>query len=82
MFITLQSEKRCKKITPCIVITELVGAGRVDIFVVAVLTGLVQMGELMSILPGPAGVSLLNVKSIILTMLAAKMVIWNHDYYG
>ncbi|ETI62391.1 paraquat-inducible protein A [Marinomonas profundimaris] len=51
-------------------ITELVGRwSMIDIFVVAVLTGLVQMGELMSILPGPAVLSFMSV--IILTMLAA-----------
>ena len=51
-------------------ITELVGRwSMIDIFVVAVLTGLVQMGELMSILPGPAVLSFTAV--IILTMLAA-----------
>ncbi len=53
-------------------ITELVGRwSMIDIFVVAVLTGLVQMGELMSILPGPAVLSFTSV--IILTMLAAMV---------
>jgi paraquat-inducible protein A len=51
-------------------LTELVGRwSMVDVFVVAVLVGLVQMGNLMSIRPGPAVVSFGLM--VILTMIAA-----------
>ncbi|MCZ2723446.1 paraquat-inducible protein A [Marinomonas sp. 15G1-11] len=51
-------------------ITEVVGRwSMIDIFVVAVLTGLVQLGNLISIFPGPAVLSFAAV--VILTMLAA-----------
>jgi paraquat-inducible protein A len=62
--------------------TEVVGRwSMIDIFVVAVLTGLVQMGNLISILPGPAVLSFAAV--VILTMLAARMfdprLLWDKD---
>lgn len=51
-------------------ITEFVGRwSMIDVFVVAILTSLVQMGNFMSILPGPAALSFTAV--IVLTMLAA-----------
>ena len=51
-------------------ITEFVGRwSMIDVFVVTILTSLVQMGNFMSILPGPAVLSFTAV--IILTMLAA-----------
>ncbi|PYF83095.1 MULTISPECIES: paraquat-inducible protein A [Marinomonas] len=51
-------------------ITEFVGRwSMIDVFVVAILTSLVQMGNFMSILPGPAVLSFTAV--IVLTMLAA-----------
>lgn len=51
-------------------ITEIVGRwSMIDIFVVAVLTGLVQMGNLIAIFPGPAVLSFAAV--VIFTMLAA-----------
>ncbi len=53
-------------------ITEVVGRwSMIDIFVVAVLAGLVQMGNLISILPGSAVLSFAAV--VILTMMAANM---------
>ena len=52
-------------------VTEIVGRwSMIDVFVVAVLTGLVQMGNFISILPGPAVLSFAAV--VILTILAAK----------
>jgi paraquat-inducible protein A len=51
--------------------TEVVGRwSMIDVFVVAVLTGLVQMGSFISILPGPAVLSFAAV--VILTILAAR----------
>lgn len=51
-------------------LTELVGRwSMVDVFVVAILVGLVQLGNLMSITPGPAVVSFGLM--VILTMIAA-----------
>lgn len=63
-------------------ITEVVGRwSMIDIFVVAVLTGLVQMGNLISILPGPAVLSFSAV--VILTMLSAMTfdprLLWDKD---
>jgi paraquat-inducible protein A len=52
-------------------LTEVVGRwSMVDVFVVAVLVSLVQLGVLMSIHPGPAALSFAAV--VVLTMLAAK----------
>lgn len=63
-------------------ITELVGRwSMIDVFVVAILTSLVQMGNFMSILPGPAVLSFTSV--IVLTMLAAMTfdprLLWDKD---
>lgn len=63
-------------------LTEIVGRwSMIDIFVVAILTSLVQMGELMSILPGSAALSFAAV--ILLTMWAAMMfdprLLWDKD---
>ncbi len=50
--------------------TEFVGRwSMVDVFVVAILVGLIQSGQLMSVLPGPAALAFCSV--VILTMLAA-----------
>lgn len=50
---------------------ELIGRwSMIDIFVVAVLTALVQAGSLMAITPGPAAVSFAGV--VVLTMIAAE----------
>jgi paraquat-inducible protein A len=49
---------------------ELIGRwSMIDVFVVATLVGLVRMGNLMSVVPGPAAVSFAAV--VVLTMLAA-----------
>ena len=62
-------------------ITELVGRwSMVDVFVVAILVALIQMGNLMSIEPGAAAVSFALM--VILTMLAAHAfdprIIWDN----
>ena len=52
-------------------LTEFVGRwSMIDIFVVAILTGLVQLGGLLTIYPGKAALCFASV--VILTMLAAK----------
>lgn len=61
-------------------LTELVGRwSMVDVFVVAVLVGLIQLGGLMSIYPGAAALAFAGV--VILTMLAAmsfdSRLIWD-----
>ena len=63
-------------------LTELVGRwSMIDIFVVAILTSLVQLGNLISILPGPAAISFASV--VLLTMLAAMVfdprLLWDKD---
>jgi len=63
-------------------ITELVGRwSMIDVFVVAILTSLVQMGNLISIFPGPAVLSFTAV--IVFTMLAAMSfdprLLWDKD---
>ena len=60
--------------------TEFVGRwSMVDVFVVAFLTSLVQMGELMTITPGPAALAFAGM--VILTMLTANSLdprlFWN-----
>lgn len=51
-------------------VTELVGRwSMVDVFVVAIMVSVVQLGSLMSIRPGPAALAFASV--VILTMLAA-----------
>ena len=63
-------------------ITECVGRwSMIDIFVVATLTGLVQMGGFMSVVPGAAALSFAAV--VILTMLAAMSydarLLWDQE---
>ncbi|MEZ0210338.1 MAG: paraquat-inducible protein A, partial [Methylophilus sp.] len=51
-------------------ITELIGRwSMVDVFVVAIMVALIQSGNLMSVLPGPAALAFCAV--VITTMLAA-----------
>ncbi|MFT7304712.1 MAG: paraquat-inducible protein A, partial [Akkermansiaceae bacterium] len=51
-------------------LTELVGRwSMVDVFVVAILVGLIQMGNLMSIAPGGAAIAFGTM--VVLTMLSA-----------
>ena len=62
-------------------LTELVGRwSMVDVFVVAILVALVQVGALSSVLPGPAIVSFAAV--VVLTMFAAMSfdprLLWDH----
>ncbi|MEA2093883.1 MAG: paraquat-inducible protein A, partial [Pseudomonadota bacterium] len=62
-------------------LTELVGRwSMVDIFVVALLVALVQVGSLATIVPGIGAVAFASV--VILTMLAAMSfdprLIWDH----
>ncbi len=67
------SAKRCTRpraMTRVYRMTELVGRwSMVDIFVVAILVAVVQLGSLMSIEPGPAALAFAGV--VVLTMLAA-----------
>jgi paraquat-inducible protein A len=59
-----------KEKTRLYLIAEVMGRwSMVDVFVVAILTALVQMGELSSIQPGPAGIAFAAM--VILTMLSA-----------
>jgi paraquat-inducible protein A len=63
-------------------ITELIGRwSMVDVFVVAVLAAVVQMGNLVSVYPGPGATAFAAV--VILTMLAAgsfdPRLIWDHQ---
>lgn len=65
-------------------ITELVGRwSMIDIFVVAVLTGLVQLGEWVSISPGPAALPF--AATVVFTMLAAMTfdprLLWDKREY-
>jgi len=62
--------KNVKQMTKIYRVTELVGRwSMVDVFVVAILVTLVQMGQLMSISPGPAALAFGGV--VILTMIGA-----------
>lgn len=67
------STRRCahpRTMTRVYRITELVGRwSMVDVFVVAILVAVVQLGSLMSIEPGPAALAFAGV--VVLTMLAA-----------
>lgn len=67
------SARRCTRpraMTRIYRLTELVGRwSMVDVFVVAILVAVVQLGSLMSIEPGPAALAFAGV--VILTMLAA-----------
>lgn len=61
-------------------LTEIVGRwSMVDVFVVAIMVSVVQLGSLMSIKPGPAALAFAGV--VILTMLAAhtfdQRLIWD-----
>ena len=63
-------------------ITEFVGRwSMVDVFVVAVLVSLIQLGNIMSIHPGYAAIAFCGV--VIVTMLAAmsfdSRLIWKND---
>ncbi len=63
-------------------VTEFIGRwSMIDVFVVAVLVSLVQLGNTMTILPGPAAIAFSGV--VILTMLAANTFdstrIWNKE---
>jgi paraquat-inducible protein A len=63
-------------------VTELIGRwSMVDVFVVALLAALVQMGNLASIVPGPGAMAFAGV--VVLTMLAASAfdprLIWDHQ---
>ncbi|MFV0596700.1 PqiA/YebS family transporter subunit [Shewanella sp.] len=64
-------------------VTEFIGRwSMIDIFVVALLTALVQLNELMAIKPGPAALSFAMV--VILTMLSAitfdSRVLWRQSF--
>ncbi len=62
--------KNLKRMTKIYRVTELVGRwSMVDVFVVAILVTLVQMGQLMSISPGPAALAFGGV--VVLTMIGA-----------
>ncbi|MDB6154490.1 MAG: hypothetical protein JWL90_2943, partial [Chthoniobacteraceae bacterium] len=67
------STRRCSRpraMTRLYRLTELIGRwSMVDVFVVAVLVAVVQLGSLMSIEPGPAAVAFAGV--VVVTMLAA-----------
>jgi paraquat-inducible protein A len=63
-------------------VTELIGRwSMVDVFVVAVLAALVQMGKLATVYPGPGATAFAGV--VVLTMLAAHTfdprLIWDHQ---
>ncbi|MBM6551576.1 paraquat-inducible protein A [Marinomonas ostreistagni] len=63
-------------------VTELMGRwSMIDVFVVAILAGLVQLGSTMSVFPGPAVVAFCAV--VILTMLAAlsfdSRLLWEQE---
>lgn len=65
----------------CYRLTEFIGRwSMVDVFVVAVLVSLIQLGNTMSVLPGPAALAFCSV--VILTMLAAMSfdprLIWSN----
>lgn len=64
-------------------LTEILGRwSMVDVFVVAILVTLVQLGALMTIAPGPAALSFAGV--VILTMLAAMSfdprLLWDREF--
>ncbi len=65
-----RGHKRPSRLTRLYLLTELVGRwSMVDVFVVAILVALIQLGALMSIYPGAAALAFAGV--VILTMLAA-----------
>jgi len=64
-------------------VTELIGRwSMIDVCVVAILVALVQMGQIMTITPGPAGLAFAGV--VICTMLAASTfdprLLWDAHY--
>jgi len=66
-------------------LTELVGRwSMVDVFVVAILATLVQLGALMTITPGPAALSFAGV--VVLTMFSAMSfdprLLWDREFGG
>lgn len=64
------SELRKKEKTRLYLIAEVIGKwSMVDVFVVALLTSLIQLGELSYIIPGPAGLAFATM--VILTMFSA-----------
>ena len=63
-------------------VTEIIGRwSMVDVFVVAILVALIQFGEVMLIVPGPAALAFAGV--VVVTMLAAESfdprLIWDRD---
>jgi paraquat-inducible protein A len=77
-----QSRIRHRERTVLYRVTELIGRwSMVDVFVVAVLAALVQMGNLATIYPGPGASAFAAV--VVLTMLAAQSfdprLIWDHQ---
>lgn len=65
-------------------VTEFIGRwSMVDVFVVAILVALIQLGEIMSILPGPATLAFAGV--VVTTMLAAESfdprLIWDRSHH-
>ncbi len=69
-FTVSRGHNRPKHLTRLYLLTELVGRwSMVDVFVVAILVALIQLGALMSIYPGAAALAFAGV--VILTMLAA-----------
>lgn len=66
-----QQARSAKQLQHFYFFTELIGRwSMIDIFVVAILTALVQLGSLMRIIPGPAIIAFASV--VVLTMLAAQ----------
>jgi paraquat-inducible protein A len=73
LLVTVQRHSRLRQRERTLLyrITELIGRwSMVDVFVVAVLAALVQMGQLASIRPGPGATAFAGV--VVLTMLAAQ----------
>ncbi|MCA2018989.1 PqiA/YebS family transporter subunit [Vibrio tritonius] len=66
-----QKPRSAKQLQHFYFFTEFIGRwSMIDIFVVAILTALVQLGSLMRIIPGPAIIAFASV--VVLTMLAAQ----------
>ncbi len=81
--IAAQTGKRPHLMTRIYRVTEVIGRwSMIDIFVVAIMVALVQLGSVMSILPGPAVLSFAAV--VILTMIGAMTfdprLIWDAAY--
>lgn len=78
--VAARRNRRAISVTKVYRLTEVVGRwSMVDVFVVAILVSVVQLGTLMSIRPGPAALAFSGV--VILTMLAAhtfdQRLIWD-----